>query len=98
MRKLYITIFILLIGATSVFADSPRTITPIATIGDIGLAEANESVSAFWERTFHSTQQDVKVWSAACCKVCKKGKACGDSCISRSYTCHKGVGCACDGG
>lgn len=31
-----------------------------------------------------------------CCKVCSTGKACGDSCISRSYTCHKAPGCACD--
>ena len=37
------------------------------------------------------------IYSAACCKVCRKGKACGDSCIKRSYTCRKGVGCACDG-
>lgn len=27
----------------------------------------------------------------SCCKICSKGKACGDSCISRSYECHKGV-------
>ncbi|PFG63273.1 hypothetical protein AXZ77_1878 [Thioclava sp. ES.031] len=33
---------------------------------------------------------------AACCKHCSKGKACGDSCISRSKTCHRGPGCACD--
>lgn len=33
----------------------------------------------------------------ACCKVCKAGKACGDSCISRDKECHKGKGCACDG-
>ncbi len=32
-----------------------------------------------------------------CCKVCRKGKACGDSCISRRYTCHSPPGCACDG-
>ena len=32
-----------------------------------------------------------------CCKICTKGQACGDSCISRSKTCHKGPGCACDG-
>lgn len=32
----------------------------------------------------------------SCCKVCKKGKACGDSCISRSKICHKPTGCACD--
>ena len=41
-------------------------------------------------------ETDVET-SAACCKVCKKGKACGDSCIKKSYTCHKGKGCACDG-
>lgn len=34
---------------------------------------------------------------AACCKTCRKGYACGDSCISRTKQCHKGVGCACDG-
>ena len=32
----------------------------------------------------------------ACCKICQKGKACGDSCIKRSYTCTKAPGCACD--
>ncbi|MGF1629171.1 MAG: hypothetical protein ACFCUT_06840 [Kiloniellaceae bacterium] len=32
-----------------------------------------------------------------CCKICKKGKACGNSCINRSYTCHQPPGCACDG-
>ncbi|WFF42868.1 hypothetical protein EVC62_15950 [Salinicola endophyticus] len=32
-----------------------------------------------------------------CCKVCRKGKACGNSCISRNYTCHRPPGCACDG-
>jgi hypothetical protein len=32
-----------------------------------------------------------------CCKICKKGKACGDSCISRKYSCRKPPGCACNG-
>lgn len=31
----------------------------------------------------------------SCCKVCSKGCACGDSCISCAKTCHKGPGCAC---
>merc|ERR1711871_1770922 len=32
-----------------------------------------------------------------CCKQCKAGKPCGDSCISKDMTCSKpeGVGCAC---
>lgn len=32
-----------------------------------------------------------------CCKICRTGKACGNSCISRSKTCRKGPGCACNG-
>jgi beta-lactamase superfamily II metal-dependent hydrolase len=34
---------------------------------------------------------------AACCRVCRTGKACGNSCIARSRTCHQPPGCACDG-
>lgn len=41
--------------------------------------------------------QTYPVYEEACCKVCRKGQACGDSCISRNKTCHKGQGCACDG-
>lgn len=32
----------------------------------------------------------------ACCRICRRGKACGNSCISRSYQCHRPPGCACD--
>ena len=35
--------------------------------------------------------------SGECCKVCTKGKACGDSCIARDKDCHQPPGCACDG-
>lgn len=33
----------------------------------------------------------------ACCKICSKGKACGDSCISKDKNCNVGPGCACNG-
>ncbi|EGD74284.1 hypothetical protein PTSG_06293 [Salpingoeca rosetta] len=34
----------------------------------------------------------------SCCKYCSDGsKACGDSCISDSNTCHQPPGCACNG-
>ena len=33
---------------------------------------------------------------ALCCKMCKKGVACGDSCVSGRYSCQKERGCACD--
>jgi|GEM_PF-5606652 len=32
-----------------------------------------------------------------CCKTCKKGKAYGDSCISKTKACYKAEGCACNG-
>jgi hypothetical protein len=31
-----------------------------------------------------------------CCKHCRKGKACGDSCIAVEKQCHQPPGCACD--
>ncbi len=40
---------------------------------------------------------ELNAFQAYCCKKCRKGKACGDSCISRQKTCRKGAGCACDG-
>ncbi len=33
----------------------------------------------------------------SCCRVCTTGKACGNSCINRNYTCRQPPGCACDG-
>lgn len=33
--------------------------------------------------------------SPTCCRVCSAGKPCGNSCISRTFTCHQGAGCAC---
>ena len=32
----------------------------------------------------------------SCCKICRKGKACGNSCIRSTYTCRKQHGCACN--
>lgn len=33
----------------------------------------------------------------ACCKKCKAGKPCGDSCIAKTANCTKPKGCACQG-
>lgn len=44
----------------------------------------------------HARQSRAGQQIAQCCKICRKGKACGDSCIRKSYTCHKPPGCACD--
>ena len=31
-----------------------------------------------------------------CCKICRRGKACGNACIRVTYTCRKPKGCACN--
>jgi len=34
--------------------------------------------------------------AGACCRICSSSQACGDACISKTKTCHKPQGCACD--
>lgn len=31
-----------------------------------------------------------------CCRTCRKGKACGDTCVARDRECTVAPGCACD--
>jgi hypothetical protein len=45
----------------------------------------------------HGRYPIMPIPAATCCKVCHKGKACGDTCIARDRACHVGAGCACDG-
>jgi hypothetical protein len=42
------------------------------------------------------TTPKIIVPKKVCCKVCTTGQACGNSCISARYTCHKAPGCACN--
>lgn len=42
-----------------------------------------------------TTPSDPSDPQRTCCKVCKKGKACGDSCIAYGTECHRPPGCAC---
>ena len=46
---------------------------------------------------FQNSKSEEPKSSIYCCKICKKGKACGDTCINKSYTCTKPKGCACNG-
>ncbi|KKO07645.1 hypothetical protein LCGC14_0056010 [marine sediment metagenome] len=55
------------------------------------------SEAAECDLAFDTIPEELLLAQGGCCKTCSKGKACGDSCISRSYTCHRPRGCACDG-
>jgi hypothetical protein len=40
--------------------------------------------------------KDACIPADQCCKICDRGRACGNSCIHATYRCHKGRGCACN--
>ena len=42
-----------------------------------------------------SDSAEKAVVAAACCKICRAGKPCGNTCIARDKTCHTSGGCAC---
>ena len=61
------------------------------------ICEGGDAVTTYELDNFEPVELIGDELASRCCKVCKKGKACGNSCIARSKTCHKGRGCACDG-
>jgi hypothetical protein len=77
----------LLILADTAFADSPSTAKQLPD---------TRTALELLDDVVHGFPFQVSDLAAACCKTCRKGKACGDSCISRDKTCRKGPGCACD--
>lgn len=78
------------------YADNPpaKDIVPAATVMQSNVvAEPLEDI----DYSYLAAPIDKEQLNQGCCKVCTVGKACGDSCISQSKTCHVGRGCACDG-
>jgi hypothetical protein len=72
-----------------------------AISGDRGM----ETSSRFFEHVitsssrsspFREVQQSERAAAEKqCCKVCSKGKPCGDTCIEKDDVCHVPPGCAC---
>ena len=75
----------------------------VATVsgGRLNFAEARRATSA---QPSPSSEEDMpsskngkaKETVHSCCKFCRKGKACGNSCINRTQPCYQAAGCACD--
>ena len=65
-----------------------------------GESETIETRSETESRTsveVHVNSSEVVAPSRRCCRTCRAGKACGDTCITADRTCHVAPGCACDG-
>jgi hypothetical protein len=73
----------------------------VAAIGGDRGAEPSyqfvERVVATAERAspLEGLEQSRSADARECCKVCKKGKPCGDTCIEKDDVCHVPPGCAC---
>jgi hypothetical protein len=88
MLRILVLFLLALIGSTNIHSAPPSV--PIETVPESDSHSHSALLRALGVK--HSVQPFV----AACCKVCRVGKACGNTCISRSKTCHVGTGCACD--
>jgi hypothetical protein len=72
--------------AAASLGDEPQAARPLPAIE--ARSEPDSSASG---------QVDAPAPAAGCCKVCTRGKACGNSCIARYENCHQPPGCACNG-
>jgi hypothetical protein len=88
-RAFLFTVATILFSASAIDFNSAAATDRVDNLGQIlNLSRA--------ERVHFLTSQ-ARATSGQCCKICHKGKACGDTCISRQDVCHVGPGCACDG-
>ena len=100
----------LLFGLTAPLAQRPEdgagkstSTTPIVAVEALNVCSPDNQVTTMGsellldsQQLFSATASDSCVPPSQCCKICSKGKACGDTCIRRDYTCHVGRGCACN--
>jgi len=73
--------------------------------GERWFCSEEEARSTGWRRAGTATDNSIQPNTEqtqikqrpqkACCKICRKSQPCGNSCISRRYTCRRPVGCAC---
>lgn len=68
--------------------------------GDLGVGSSGQLLyrSSMFSTRSSPLQRSLnteRASEARCCKVCTKGKPCGDTCIAQDKTCHVGPGCAC---
>jgi hypothetical protein len=88
-RVLLVAVVTVFLSASAAEFSSATATDQVDNIGQILNLSKGERI--------HPLTEQAGATSAQCCKICHKGKACGDTCISREDTCHVGPGCACDG-
>lgn len=90
-------IFSISISAADLSVDQEIKTSQVAVEMESMTCVDSDTVTTDEINNFAPVQLTGDELASACCKICTKGKACGNSCIQKSKTCHKGKGCACDG-
>jgi hypothetical protein len=88
-RAFLIAVATVFLAASAADLDSAAAMDQVDNLG--------QSLNLSRVERVHPLTDQAGATPAQCCKICHKGKACGDTCISRQDTCHVGQGCACDG-
>lgn len=74
-------------------SDQSASTSPASIAAAIEVAEALDALAPC---QFKAGTGEILL-AQGCCRTCRKGKACGNSCINRNYTCRQPPGCACNG-
>jgi hypothetical protein len=96
LRSIAILIAAFALTSLSAASDGAHT-APIASDNLRIFAHETAARSPEFLASLGLTQPTAAVAQQACCKICSRGKACGNTCIAREKICHVGPGCACDG-
>jgi len=86
---------------------STDALLPTPELDPSYIAPETDLIRIFYDEEGHLTYEHVdpdsphpppvaQFTARSCCKICRKGKACGDSCIASNKKCHKPPGCACN--
>lgn len=98
MKKILMVLSLALTFAlTAVQAEETHQLDTLQIDQIVAQLDAEECAELSDDELETQLEDGSPVAQSGCCRVCKKGKACGDSCIARDKTCRKGRGCACNG-
>ena len=96
MKSLSISAFLLAVWALAGAAVADTTPAQTGEDVPVELSSQEATASICPRPASHPDSSAQDQVAQACCKICRKGKACGNSCIARWKTCRKPPGCACD--
>lgn len=97
MDRILAMLAALLLSFSAMASEPPTEATETTESSPPAIYFADLEASVACDPVALDAMPDEVILAQGCCRVCRTGKACGNSCINRSYTCHQPPGCACNG-